>query len=439
MTNQLLHPPRLGRPLLGVLAYLGRMGPWRRLTLFLAVMGPGLITGIVDDDSTGIAGYAIAGSRFGYNMLWTLILAAVALAIVGEMAARMGSVTGKGLGEVIRERFGVRITAFALLVLLIANTATVIAEFAGIASASEIFHVSRYIAVPLAALLVFVVVVFGSYRRMEKVLLTFSAISISYIITGFLAKPDWGAVATHSVVPHIQGNLAYLSVLIGVIGTTITPWQQFYLQSTVVDKGLGEREFKLERIDVFVGAFASATIAFFIIVTTAATLHAHGEPSGTVEEVAQSLRPLAGDFAARLFALGLLNASLLAAGVLPLTTAYAVCGAFGWERSVNLSLREAPVFFGLFGGLLVVGAVTVLVPGVPLLILLLIPNVVGAVLLPVVLVLMLKVLNDRLIMGRWTNSTGWNVAASAVIGVLVVLTVTYATIAVLQAMGVVSG
>lgn len=285
----------------------------------------------------------------------------------------------------------------------------------------------------------FGVVVYGSYRRVEKVLLVGSLVSVSYIITGFLARPDWGAVATHSVVPHVQVNLAYLSVLIGVIGTTITPWQQFYLQSTVVDKGLGEREFKLERLDVFVGAFASAMIAFFIIVTTAATLHAHGEPSGTVEEVAQSLRPLAGDFAAHLFAVGLLNASLLAAAVLPLTTAYAVCGAFGWERSVNRPMREAPVFFGLFGGLLIVGAVAVLVPGVPLLILLLIPNVVGAVLLPVILVLMLKVLNDRRIMGRWTNSTGWNVAAWTVTGALVVLTVVYAFIAVLQATGVVSG
>ena len=439
MTNQVRRPRRLHKPLISGLALLQRWGPWRRLGLFLAVAGPGLITGIVDDDSTGIAGYSIAGARFGYSLLWTLVLAAIALAVVGEMAARMGSITGKGLGEVIRERFGVRITSFALLILLIANLATIVAEFAGIAGASEIFGVSRYIAVPLAALLVFGVVVWGSYRRVEKVLLIFSLVSISYIITGFLAKPDWGAVASNSVVPHFHANLAYLSVLIGVIGTTITPWQQFYLQSTVVDKGLGEREFKLERLDVFIGAFASATIAFFIIVTTAATLHAHGEPSGTVEEVAQSLRPLAGDFAANLFAIGLLNASLLAAAVLPLTTAYAGCGAFGWERSVNMSLREAPVFFGLFGGLLVVGAAAVLVPGLPLLILLLIPNVVGAVLLPVILVLMLKILNDSRIMGRWTNSTGWNVAAWTVTGALIVLTVVYAVIAVLQASGVVSG
>ncbi|MGD0766413.1 MAG: Nramp family divalent metal transporter, partial [Dehalococcoidia bacterium] len=257
MANQVLRPLRLRRSAISRLGLLRRSGIWRRFALFLAVMGPGLITGIVDDDSTGIAGYSIAGSRFGYSLLWTLILAAFALAVCGEMAARMGAVTGKGLGEVIRERFGVRITSFALLILLVANVATVVAEFAGIAAASEIFHVSRYIAVPLAALLVFGVVVYGSYRRVEKVLLVGSLVSVSYIITGFIAKPDWGAVAVHSVVPHFHANLLYLSVLIGVIGTTITPWQQFYLQSTVVDKGLGEREFMMERLDVFIGAIAS--------------------------------------------------------------------------------------------------------------------------------------------------------------------------------------
>lgn len=439
MANQIPRPPPLRRSAISRLGLLRRSGIWRRFALFLAVMGPGLITGIVDDDATGIGGYSIAGSRFGYSLLWTLILAGFALAIVGEMAARMGAVTGKGLGEVIRERFGVRITSFALFVLLVANIATVIAEFAGIAGASEIFGVSRYIAVPLAALLVFGVVVYGSYRRVEKVLLVGSLVSVSYIITGFIARPDWSDVATHSVVPTFQANLPYLSVLIGVIGTTITPWQQFYLQSTVVDKGLGEREYGMERLDVFIGAIASVTIAFFIIVTTAATLHAQGLPSENVTDVAQSLRPLAGDFAAHLFAIGLLNASLLAAAVLPLTTAYAVCGAFGWERSVNRGVREAPVFFGLFGGLILIGAVAVLLPGVPLLILLLIPNVVGAVLLPVILILMLKVLNDSRIMGRWTNSRRWNVAAGTVTGALIVLTVVYALIAVLQATGVVSG
>ena len=258
------------------------------------------------------------------------------------MAARMGAVTGKGLADLIRERFGVRITTLAMLVLLVANATTTVAEFAGIAGASEIFGVSRYITVPLAAALVFAVVVYGSYRRVEKVLLLGSLVFVSYIITGFLARPDWGAVATHSVVPTFHFTLPYLTILIGVIGTTITPWQQFYLQSGVVDKGLGEREYRLVRWDVYVGAFACTLIAFFIIVTTAATLNAHGEPADTVTDVGQALHPLAGDFAANLFAIGLLNASLLAAAVLPLSTAYAVCGAFGWERSVNRRFARRP-------------------------------------------------------------------------------------------------
>jgi NRAMP (natural resistance-associated macrophage protein)-like metal ion transporter len=416
-----------------------RLGLLTRISLFLAVMGPGMITGTVDNDPTGIAGYSIAGSRFGYSLLWAIILSGVALAIVGEMAARLGVVTGKGLGEAIRERFGVRITSLGMLILLVANVVTTIAEFAGVAAASEIFGVSRYIAVPIAVALVLAVVIFGSYRRVEKVLLAGSLVFVCYIITAFLARPDWGAVASHSVVPTFHFTLPYLTVLIGVIGTTITPWQQFYLQSTVVDKGLGEREYKLESADVYMGALASNLIAFFIVVTTAATLFAHGEPSQTVTDVAQALRPLAGDFAANLFAIGLLNASLLAAAVLPLTTAYAVCGAFGWERSINRPVREAPVFFGLVAALVIIGAAAVLVPGMPLLILMLVPNVVGGILLPVILVLMLKLLNDRRIMGRWISSPRQNVAGWATTIVLIVLAGVYAVIALLQAAGIVQG
>jgi NRAMP (natural resistance-associated macrophage protein)-like metal ion transporter len=416
-----------------------RLGLLTRISLFLAVMGPGMITGIVDDDATGIAGYSIAGSRFGYSLLWVVILSGVALAIAGEMAARLGIVTGKGLGEVVRERFGARITALAMLVLLVANVATTIAEFAGVAGASEIFGVSRYVAVPAAVAVVLALVIYGTYHRVEKVLLAGSLVFVCYIITGFLARPDWGAVATNSVVPSVHLNLPYLTVLIGVIGTTITPWQQFYLQSTVVDKGLGERDYKLESADVYLGALAQNLIAFFIVVTTAATLFAHGQPSQTVFDVAQSLHPLAGDFAANLFAIGLLNTSLLAAVVLPLTTAYAVCGAFGWERSVTRQVREAPVFFGLFAALVIIGAVAVLVPGMPLLILMLVPNVVGAILLPVILVLMLRLLSDRRIMGRWVSSPRQKIAGWTTTIVLIVLSVVYAVIAVLQTAGIVQG
>jgi Mn2+/Fe2+ NRAMP family transporter len=402
-------------------------------------MGPGIITGIVDDDATGITGYAIAGGRFGYSLLWVLILTVVTLAVVQEMAARMGAVTGKGLADLIRERFGVRTTALAMLALLIANVTTVVAEFAGIAAASEIFGVSRYVTVPAAAALVFVVVVYGSYRRVEVVLLTVSMVFISYVITGFMAKPDWGAVGGHLVVPTFHFTLPYLTILIGLIGTTITPWMQFYLQSSVVDKGLGEREYSLVRLDVWVGSFLTNFIAFFIIVTTAATLFAHGKPADTVTDVAQTLRPLAGDFAARLFAIGLLNACLMAAAVLPLSTAYAVCEAFGWERSVNRPFREAPAFFGLFAALIAIGAAAVLIPGVPLLTLMFLPNVVAGILLPLILFLMLKLVNDRRIMGSWVNSPVQNVIARLATGLLIALTGIYLVIAVLEGVGVVTG
>ena len=410
-----------------------------RLGPFLAVMGPGIITGIVDDDATGITGYALAGARFGYSLLWVLLLTIVALSVVQEMGARMGAVTGKGLADLIRERFGVRITALAMVTLLTANVVTTVAEFAGVAGASEIFGVSRYITVPIAAALVFLVVVFGSYRRVEVVLLTVSLVFLSYVITGFMAKPDWGAVGGHFAVPSFNFTLPYLTILIGVIGTTIAPWMQFYLQSSVVDKGLGEREYRLERMDVYVGSFLTNFIAFFIIVTTAATLFAHGKPADTVTDVAQTLRPLAGDFTARLFAIGLLNASLMAAVVLPLSTAYAVCEAFGWERSVNRPLREAPAFFGLFAALIVIGATAVLIPGVPLLTLLFLPNVVGGILLPVILLLMLRLVNDRKIMGTWVNSPVQNVIAWLTTGSLIALTIIYLIIAILEGVGVLTG
>jgi NRAMP (natural resistance-associated macrophage protein)-like metal ion transporter len=409
-----------------------RMNGWQRLMLFLAVMGPGLITSVVDNDATGIAGYAIAGTRFGYSLLWVLILTTVALAVIQEMGARLGSTTGKGLADLIRERFGVRITALAMLVLLIANSTTVVAEFAGVAGASEIFGVSRYLTVPIAGLVVFAVVVYGSYRRVEVVLLVGSLVFLTYIVTGFLARPEWGDVTRGSLVPTVHFTLPYFTILIGLIGTTITPWMLFYLQSTVVDKGLGEREYAMERLDVYSGSVILNVVAFFIVVTTAATLFVHGEPADTVTDVARSLRPLAGDFAGRLFAIGLLNASLMAAAVLPLSTAYAVCEAFGWERSVDRPVREAPAFFGLFGGLILIGLAIVLIPGVPLLVLLFLPNVVGGILLPAILILMLKLVNDRRIVGQWVNSRRQNAVALGATIAVSALTVAYLAIAILS-------
>ncbi len=407
----------------------------RRILLFLAIMGPGVITGVVDDDPTGIAGYSLAGARFGYSMLWALLLTTIALAVVQEMVARMGAVTGKGLADLIRERFGVGITLLAMTTLLVANAATTVAEFAGVAGASEIFGISRYVTVPIAAVVIFFVVTYGSYRKVEVVLLLGTLVFGAYFITGVIAHPDVGAVARGSFVPSFQLNVSFLAILIGLIGTTITPWGMFYNQSTVVDKGVGERDAGYASKDAYAGSIITNLIAFFIILTTAATLWANGKPADDVSQVSESLRPLAGDFAAELFAIGLLNAALMAMAVLPLSTAYAICEAFGWERSVNRGVRQAPVFFGLFAGLLIFGAVAVLVPGVPLLFLLVLPNVVGAILLPVILVLALKLVNDRRLMGHWVNGPRKNAIASATIAVLIVLTAIYLVVVILTLAG----
>lgn len=409
-----------------------RFSAFQRLFVVLAIFGPGVITGIVDDDATGIAGYSLAGAHYGYILLWALIPVCVALIVTQEMGARMGVVTGKGLADLIREHFGVRITLLAMVTLLVANASTTIAEFAGVAAAADLFGVSRFIVVPLAALVVFAVVSFGTYRRVELVLLAISLVSLSYVATGFVAQPNWGDVAQGALVPKVHLSLPFLTLLIGLIGTTITPWQQFYVQSAMVDKGLSERDLKRARADVAVGSTLTNVIAFFIIVTTAATLHVTGKPADTVTDIGQALEPLAGDFAARLFAIALLNASLMAMAILPLSTAYAICEAFGWERSVNRPIREAPFFFSLFGGLLLIGTASVLIPDVPLLFLLFLPNVVGAILLPIILVLTLRLINDRQVMGRFVNRRVQNILGWTTAIVLVVLTIAYAGLALFE-------
>lgn len=411
--------------------------PSSRLWVFLAIMGPGVITGVVDDDPAGIAGYSIAGAKFGFSLIWALVLATVALTVVQSMVARLGAVTGKGLADLIRERFGVRITVFAMVALLIANSTTTIAEFAGIAAASEIFGITRYVTVPLAAVAIFLVIAFWSYRKVEIVMLVGSLIFVSYVVTAFVASPDWGRVAHGAFVPTIKPELEYLTVLIGLIGTTITPWGMFYAQATVVDKGLGEDDVKFVLADSITGSVVANVIAVSIIITTAATLHASRSPADTVNDVAEALRPLAGDFAAELFAIGLLNSALMAMAVLPLSTTYAICGAFGWERSVNRGPREAPVFFAILGALLAFGAGAVLLPGVPLLFLLILPNLVGGMLLPIILILALKLINDRRLMGRWVNGRVVNVIACSTTIALIVLTAIYLPLLVLTGLGIV--
>ncbi|MGI8549317.1 MAG: NRAMP family divalent metal transporter, partial [Dehalococcoidia bacterium] len=332
--------------------------------------------------------------------------------------------------DLIREQFGVRTPVLAMATLLIANATTTIAEFAGVASAGEVLGVSKYFSVPLAAVVVWFLVVWGSYRRVERILLVGCALFVVYVLSGFLVHPNWHAVARNSLVPSFHFQVDYITVLIGLIGTTITPWMQFYQQAAVVDKGIAVEEYPYERWDIWIGAFITNFIAFFIIIATAATMFAHGIEINGAGDAAAALKPLAGRFASGLFALGLLNASLMAAAVLPLSTAYGVCEAFGWERGVNRGFHDAPIFLGLYSGLIAAGALIVLWPGAPLLQLLFLPNVVGGILLPVILILMLRLVNSKRLMGDHTNGPLLNLIAGGTTVALIALTAIYLVVTV---------
>jgi Mn2+/Fe2+ NRAMP family transporter len=394
-----------------------------QLALFLGVLGPGLITSNADNDAGGIFTYAQAGAKYGYDLLWLLAITTLALLVVQEFNARLGVVTGKGLADLIRERFGVRITMLAMLLLLVANVATTVAEFAGIALAGEAFNISRYITVPLAAILVWFVVLRGTYAVVEKVFLALSVTYFSYIVSGWLVHPDWGQVLQHTVHPQTSIlDTSYLLLAVAVVGTTITPWMQFFLQASVVDKGLRVNELQYARADVFIGSVITDVIAFFIIVATAATLHAHGITNITdAKEAAQGLAPFAGQFAKALFVIALLGASLLAASVLPLSTAYAVTEAFGWERGVGFSIREAPAFFIIFTGLIVIGSVAILVPGLPLVLVPILSQDVNGLILPAILIFMLILINDKRAMGKYANGRFANVVGGSTIGGVIIL------------------
>lgn len=398
----------------------------RQLLLMLSVIGPGLVTANVDNDATGIFGYSLAGSQYGYGLLWAVVLVTISLAVVQEMVARMGVVTGKGLSDLIREKFGVKITFWSMLLLLIANAATTVAEFAGIAGAMDIFGVSPFIAVPVAAIVVWFLVVRGSYKYVERVLLVLCIIYVTYIISGFLVHPDWGQVLHQTVVPPLQLNQGYLLTLVAVIGTTIAPWMQFYQQSAIADKQIPVKHLNYERIDTYVGAFLTDFVAFFIVVATGATLFVHHISINEAKDAAIALKPLVGGngtIAEILFAVGLLNASLMAASVLPLSTAYSIAEAFGWERGVGRSFQEAPQFLSLYTFIIVLGAgITLFVPKDKLVFVLNLPNVVGGMLLPLVLILMIILCNDRRLMGRYTNGPIFNTVAWISTIIMTVLT-----------------
>lgn len=398
----------------------------RQLLLLLSVVGPGLITANVDNDATGITGYSLAGAQYGYGLLWAIVLVTISLAVVQEMAARMGVVTGKGLADLIRENFGVRVTFWSMLLLLIANAATTVAEFAGIAGAMDIFGVSPYIAIPVAAVAVWVLVIRGSYRYVERILLALCVIYVTYVISGILVHPNWGQVLHATLVPSIQLNQGYLLTLVAVIGTTIAPWMQFYQQSAIADKHIKVAHLNYERIDTYFGSFLTDFVAFFIVVSTGATLYVHHIQITQAKDAALALAPLVGGngrIAEILFGVGLLNASLMAASVLPLSTAYSIAEAFGWERGVSRRFKEAPQFLVLYTLIIVVGAgVTLFVPQQNLVFVLNLPNVVGGMLLPVILVLMILLCNNRRLLGRYVNGPVLNTIAWVTTVVMTLLT-----------------
>ena len=401
--------------------------PWRtRLALFLAVVGPGFITANVDNDAGGIFTYSQAGAQFGYVLLWTMIPITIALIVVQEMASRMGAVTGKGLSDLIREEFGFRLTFFVMLALVITNFGNVVAEFAGIASSLELFGLSRFVVVPLSAFVVWILVVRGTYDSIEKIFLAASLFYVCYIIAGLLAHPDWKAAAFATVTrPQAAAvrNYGYIYMVIGLVGTTIAPWMQFYLQASVVEKGITERQYRASRWDVILGCVFTDVVAWFIIVACAATLYANGQHDiKDAADAAQALRPLAGQYAYLLFAAGLFNASLFAASILPISTAYAVCEGLGFESGLDKKFHEAPVFYWLYTLLIVLGAGVLLVPRLPLVYVSVLSQVVNGIVLPFVLIFMLLLTNDRELMGEQVNGRGFNVVAWITVVVMILLT-----------------
>jgi Mn2+/Fe2+ NRAMP family transporter len=395
----------------------------RRLLLFLAVVGPGVITSNVDNDAGGISVYSQAGAMYGYALLWSLIPMTIALYVTEEMCARMGVVTGKGLSDLIREEFGFRPTFFLILAGLIVDMGNVAAEFAGVAASMNIFGISKYISVPIAALAVWFLVMRGTARTVEKIFLAACVLYLSYIASAFLAKPEWVLAARNTVIPTMHLNGGYLLMLIALVGTTIAPWQFFYLQAAVVEKRVARRQYPQTRADVLVGSISCMVIVFFIIVCTAATLHASGHfKIVDAGDAAQALVPLAGEWAGMLFAFGLLNASLFAASILPLSTAHVICEGMGFEAGIDHKLNDAPIFYGLYTGMIVVGAAVILIPRAPLQKILILSQVVNGIWLPVVLIFILLLVNRRDLMGDLVNRRTFNVIAWVTTAAMIVLT-----------------
>jgi NRAMP (natural resistance-associated macrophage protein)-like metal ion transporter len=396
----------------------------KRFWPYLAALGPGLLAASAGNDAGGIATYASAGASYGYGLLWAMVLVTVCVGVVQEMSARMGAVTGKGFSDLVRESFSLRQTALILLTLLVANTGIIVSEFIGVAAAAELFGVSRYIAVPLAAIFVWLLVTRGSYGWVERIFLVLTLAFLAYIGAAFLAKPDWHAVLAETVRPHLHFDFGYLNLLIALIGTTISPYMQLYVQSSVVEKGVTPEDYRYTRFDVIVGTITAGIVATFIIIATAATLHPRGIAVTTAADAARALEPVAGKYAEALFGLGLLGASLLAAGVLPLATTYMMSEALGFERGVSRSWEEAPIFMGILTGLIGIGAVIALIPGLPLIPVLVGVYVLNGLLLPIELFAILRLINEPELMGEHVNGPIYNALAWTIAIVVSALSLT---------------
>ncbi len=394
----------------------------RKPFLYLGILGPGIITAFADNDAGGITTYSIAGAHYGYQLLWLLFLITFSLVIIQEMAARMGTVTNKGLAALIREQFGLKLTMFCMIALLIANVATTASNFAGITASLEILGIARYIGLPIMVLIVWLLVVRGSYKSVEKVFLVLCLAYFSYVATGFIVNVDWPQALRYTLIPSFKWDLDFILISIALVGTTVTPWMQFFIQASVVDKGVKIDKYPYQRADVVVGSFFTDFIAYFIIICTAATLFQAGITINSAEDAALALRPLAGRYAELLFVAGFFNASTLAAFILPLSTSYAICEAFGWEAGIDRSFNEAPMFIIIYTFSIIVGAFIVLIPKISLISVMLLAQDVNGILLPIILIFMLLIINDKSVMGNYTNSFLFNIVAWATAIFVIILT-----------------
>jgi Mn2+/Fe2+ NRAMP family transporter len=395
---------------------------WRTIGLFFILMGPGIITSNVDNDAGGITTYSLAGAEYGLKLVWALIPIMIALIVIQEMCARMGVVTGKGLSDLIREKFGAKITFYLMIGLFLTNMGNALSNFAGIAAGMEIFGVDKFLSVPLSAFLVWWMVVKGTYRFVEKIFLLACVFYLSYVITGVIVKPDWGNVFEQFTHPQLSFQPSEMTMLIGLVGTTIAPWMQFYLQASIVEKGVKIEEYKFARFDVFMGSVVVHIVAFFIILVCAETLFKHGVRIETAKDAALSLEPLAGKYCTYLFAIGLVNASLFAASILPLSTTYLICEGLGWEAGLDKKFVEAPQFYGFYSLMIFLGAGIILYPNVPLIPIMYFSQVVNGMVLPFVLIFMLLLINDKKLMMNYTNGPVFNIIAWLTSITMIVLT-----------------